>query len=136
MPDLNYPQQVLDRVAAAVHSPPADEQPCQYKFVALYNSFNSIHDDTPEAREIIGNYDNLSDANAAALAFFKTQCPNFFQQPNRQQNFYETGTPEDELIHDNGVEWGIDSRGLLTLTAHGGDGEEECVAVHDIQQDD
>ncbi|KAJ5223736.1 hypothetical protein N7468_008278 [Penicillium chermesinum] len=135
MPDAKYPQPMLDRVAAAVHSPPADELPCQYKFVALYNSFNSIHD-TPEERKIIGNYDTLAEANAAALEFFKKQCSDFFGQVDRQDKFYETGTPEDELIHNNGVEWGIDSRGLLTLTAHGGDGEEECVAVHDIQQDE
>ena len=136
MPDLEYPKPMLDRVASAVHSPPADEQPCQYKFVALYNSFNSLDEDSPEEREIIGNYDTLSEANAAALAFFKQQCEVYFDQADRQQNFYETGTPEDQLVFDNGVEWGIDSRGLLTLTAHGGDGEEECVAVHDIQQDE
>ncbi|KAJ5108657.1 hypothetical protein N7456_005332 [Penicillium angulare] len=132
----DYPPAIIERVNAAHHTPETNE-PCQYRFAV-------VHDDNrPYANPQSGGiFDDLEAANNAAMDLFITQASDWFDQVDGWTNFFESGTVAESQTEDaeedceNVVEWSVNARGLLKLTAWSEEGEEITVSVNDFQVDD
>ncbi|KAJ5280291.1 hypothetical protein N7478_005663 [Penicillium angulare] len=131
-----YPPSIIERVNAAHHNTETDE-PCQYKFAV-------IHDDNRPMSNPGGGgiFEDLEAANNAAMDLFMTEACDWFDQVDGWTNFFESGTVAEshtanaEEDCENVVEWSVNARGLLRLTAWSEEGEEITVSVNDFQVDE
>lgn len=124
-----YPQDLLDRVKAAHHTPPAEEQGSRFRFIIVDENIPAYYKHE-ESRDVVGQFDTIEEANQAALDYFSQAYGDYLHQREDMSNFYEAGTSNDDF---NTVEWSVDERGALSLNAHEAEGDEAIVSVHDLE---
>ncbi|KAJ6130375.1 hypothetical protein N7512_003155 [Penicillium capsulatum] len=120
MSTVEYPPAVLARVNAARS---------QFYFIVIKQQMDEF-EKRPESETIVGQFPTIQEANRFALDYFKREFEHYFTQTDDMANFFEAG---EECGEDNEVEWRVDDRGAVTLMGYGGDGEVDCVAVHDLE---
>ncbi|KAK4868705.1 hypothetical protein LT330_006907 [Penicillium expansum] len=123
--DLNFPQDLLDRVNTAQHSPSRDFS-AKYGFHVIHSEDFDIYaleekDSEDEEKdsedgdsERQHTFDTLEEANNAALALFRKEYEDFFLQQIDMSNWYEEGTSEEKL---NEVVWEVNDDGEVSLRA-------------------
>lgn len=128
----DFPQNLLDRVNAAEHRPSRDSN-VKYIFHVVHSeaedlsAFEEIDSEDEEVESEDGDsprqhtFDTLEEANKAALALFRIEYEDFFDQKKDMSNWYEEGTSE---LMMNDVIWQVVD-GLVSLQAH--DAEEGIV---------
>ncbi|CRL29468.1 unnamed protein product [Penicillium camemberti] len=126
------PQNLLDRVNAAEHSPSRDSN-VKFIFHVIHSeaedlsAFEEIDLEDEEVESEDGDsqrqhrFDTLEEANKAALALFRSEYEDFYDQEEDMSNWYEEGTSE---VMMNDVIWQVVD-GMLSLQAH--NAEEEIV---------
>ncbi|KAJ5507222.1 hypothetical protein N7527_009365 [Penicillium freii] len=127
----DFPQNLLDRVNAAEHSRSRDSN-VKYVFHVIHSEAEDLSafeeiDSDEEVESDDGDsprqrtFDTLGEANKAALALFRSEYEDFFDQKKDMSNWYEEGTSE---LMMNDVIWQVVD-GLVSLQAH--DAEEGIV---------
>ncbi|OQD72201.1 hypothetical protein PENPOL_c001G08486 [Penicillium polonicum] len=128
----DFPQNLLDRVNAAEYSPSRDAN-VKYIFHVVHSeaedlsAFEETDSEDEEVESEDGDsprqhtFDTLGEANKAALALFRSEYEDFFDQKEDMSNWYEEGTSE---LMMNDVIWQVVD-GLVSLQAH--DAEEGIV---------
>ncbi|KOS48252.1 hypothetical protein ACN38_g839 [Penicillium nordicum] len=121
----DFPQNLLDRVNAAEHRPSRDSN-VKYVFHVINSAaedlsmFEEVDSEDEEEESEDGDsqrqhvFDTLEEANKAALALFRNEYEDFFDQEEDMSNWYEEGTSE---IMMNDVIWQVVD-GMLSLQAH------------------
>ncbi|KAJ5365873.1 hypothetical protein N7517_008759 [Penicillium concentricum] len=120
----NYPQNLLDRVSAAQHTP--SDSNAKYVFHVIHRNDEDMSalDEIDSEDEEMGSedeserqrtFDTLAEANNAALALFRSMYLDFFGQEDDMSNWYEEGTGEER---QNEVVWEVNGDGELSLKAH------------------
>lgn len=124
---LHFPQNLLDRLDAAKHSPSRDPNA---RYVYSVSHFRAGDEDQTEEcsedsdeepseespdDETAYTFDTLEKANNAALALFGRYYEDWLDQEKDMSNWYEEGTNEDQM---NEVIWNINPHGELSLIAN------------------
>ncbi|CAI7652288.1 unnamed protein product [Penicillium glandicola] len=122
----DFPQDLLDRVNAAQHSP-SRKSNAKWVFCVIHSedddmsAFEEVDSEDEEMESEDGDsgrqrtFDTLEEANNAALALFRTEYEDFFDQKKDMSNWFEEGTKE---VLMNEVIWKVDVDGSLSLQAH------------------
>jgi hypothetical protein len=122
----NFPQNLLDKVNEARHSPSGDPN-AKYVFHVIHqnddddmDAFEEIDSedeemDSEDDVERQSTFDTLEEANNAALALFRSMYVDFFGQEEDMSNWYEEGTSEEK---QNEVVWEVNGDGEVSLKAH------------------
>ena len=121
----DFPQNLLDRVNAAEHSPSRDSN-VKYVFHVIHSgaedlsAFEEVDSEDEGVESDDGDsqrqhrFDTLVEANKAALDLFRSEYEDFFDQEKDMSNWYEEGTSE---IMMNDVIWQVVD-GMVSLQAH------------------
>lgn len=122
----NFPQDLLERVNAAQHGPSRNSN-VKYVFHVIHSEAEDLsafeerdsEDEQTDSEDGDSQrqhtFDTLEEANNAALALFRSEYEDFFDQVKDMSNWYEEGTSEIKM---NDVIWQVDVDGKLSLQAH------------------
>lgn len=129
--DIEYPQNLLDKVAAAQFKPNPHgrrtDNPDPTWVYVLHHDIDELGTEDGSQLFVEGIFSTLAKANAKAMELFKQHYADFFDQKKDMSNFYESGTRRGDGL--NTVEWSIQYDGGVMLEAQDAEGPKFTVFV-------
>lgn len=129
--DIEYPQNLLDKVTAAQFKPNPHgrrtDNPDPTWVYVLHHDIDELGTEDGSQLFVEGIFSTLAKANAKALELFKQHYADFFDQKKDMSNFYESGTRRGDGL--NTVEWTIQYDGGVMLEAQDAEGPKFTVFV-------